>query len=60
MQARSTGMDVNNATTWNDTMISSSVIDQSLTCWENTTLLFSEYFSSSSGDEMETKCRGTL
>ena len=55
-KARSTGMDVNDATTSNDTIISSSVISWSLTCWANTTLLVTEYFSSSSGDEIETKC----
>ena len=58
-KARSTGMDVNNATTLNDTMISSSVIGWSLTCWANTTLFVTEYFSFSSGDKIETKCRDT-
>ena len=52
-KARSTGMDVNNATTLNDTMILSSVIGWSLTCCANTTLLVTEYFSSSNGDKIE-------
>ena len=53
-------MDVNNATTSNDTMISSSVIGWYLTCWENITLLVTVYLSSSSRDKMGTKCRDTV